>query len=156
MGDAGEQREYVLGQELKVTILTTGAETDGRHDLVEVVQPPGSMTPLHLHTRYEERIWVLEGELTVWVAEEKVTAGPGGFFVIPTNVPHAVQAGPAGARALTISSPAGFAELIARSGTPAHLAGPDTEVDAELFAAVAAELGDVLLGPPGSTPADLP
>jgi hypothetical protein len=67
-----------------------------------------------------------------------------------------VQAGPAGARVLAVSSPAGFAELIERVCTPAHLAGADTEVDAERFADVSAELGDVLLGPPGMTPADLP
>jgi hypothetical protein len=40
-------------------------------------------------------------------------------------------------------------------GTPVHLATPDTEFDAELFMAVTTELGDVVLGPPGTTPADL-
>jgi hypothetical protein len=39
--------------------------------------------------------------------------------------------------------------------TPAHLATPETELDAELFMAVTTELGDVVLGPPGTTPADL-
>jgi hypothetical protein len=95
-------------------ILTTAAETDGRHDLIEAVQPPGERTPLHLHTRYDERFWVVSG------------------------------------------SPAGFAELIERAGTPARLATPDTAFDAELFAAVTTELGDVIVGPPGMTPADLP
>jgi mannose-6-phosphate isomerase-like protein (cupin superfamily) len=27
------------------------------------------MTPLHLHTRYEERMYVISGSLTVWVGE---------------------------------------------------------------------------------------
>jgi hypothetical protein len=39
--------------------------------------------------------------------------------------------------------------------TPAHLATPETELDAELFMAVTTELGDVVLGPPGTMPADL-
>jgi hypothetical protein len=65
------------------------------------------------------------------------------------------QAGPEGARALQISSPAAFAELIARAGTPAHLATAETELDPALFMAVTTELGDVVLGPPGTTPADL-
>ena len=56
---------------------------------------------------------------------------------------------------MLISSPAGFAELIARAATPAHLAGPDTETDLERFASVSAELGDQILGPPGTVPADL-
>jgi hypothetical protein len=45
-------------------------------------------------------------------------------------------------------SPAAFAELIARTATPAHLATPDTEPDADRFMAVTTELGDVVLGPP--------
>lgn len=58
-------------------------------------------------------------------------------------------------RALTISSPAGFAEVIARAGTPVHLATPETQIDAELFMAVGAELGDLVLGPPGTKPGDI-
>lgn len=65
-----------------------------------------------------------------------------------------IQAGPEGAGALVISSPAGF-ELIERSATPAHLAAPDTELDMDLFMKVTTELGDVVLGPPGTTPADI-
>jgi mannose-6-phosphate isomerase-like protein (cupin superfamily) len=146
-------RRYVLGRELTATVWTTGAETDGRHDLSECRQPPDSQTPLHLHTRYEERLWVLSGSLTVWAGPDTVSLGPGDFYVIPTNLPHAVRSGPDGSHALQISSPAGFAELVARTGTPAHLAAPDTELDAELFLAVTTELGDVVLGPPGTLPA---
>lgn len=156
MDGASEWREYLLGQEPRVTILTSGAETAGRHELVEAVQPPCAATPLHRHTRYDEQLYVLEGRLTVWVGDDKHVLDPGGFCRVPKHAPHAVQAGPAGARVLAVISPAGFAELIERVGTPAHLAGPDTEVDAERFADVSAELGDALLGPPGMTPADLP
>jgi hypothetical protein len=55
--------------------------------------------------------------------------------------------------ALHVSTPAGFAELIARAGTPAHLVTPETGFDADLFMAVTTELGDVVLGPPGTMPA---
>ncbi|HEV3465205.1 MAG TPA: hypothetical protein VG846_14645 [Actinomycetota bacterium] len=35
----------LLGPEqVRVTILTTGAETDGRHDLIDSVLPAGSMS----------------------------------------------------------------------------------------------------------------
>jgi len=81
-------------------------------------------------------------------------AGRGGELAAELNGAHAIKAGPGGCRSLLISSPAGFAELIARAATPARLAGPDTEVDFELFATVSAELGDHILGPPGTTPAD--
>jgi mannose-6-phosphate isomerase-like protein (cupin superfamily) len=150
-----DPRDYALGQELTVRILTTGAQTSGRHDLVDAFQLPDTSTPLHLHTRYEERLFVVKGACTVWIGPDTVALGPGDYYAIPLHTPHAIKAGPEGCRSLLISSPAGFAELIARVATPAHLAGPDTEIDLELLAAVAAELGDQILGPPGALPADL-
>ena len=153
---AETRRQFMLGNELRVTILATAAETEGRLDLSDSVLAPGHATPLHLHTRYEERLWVASGSLTVWAGPDKVTLRSGDYYAVPMNVPHAVRSGPDGAHALLISSPAGFAELIERAGTPAHLATPATELDADLFMAVTTELGDVVLGPPGSTPADLP
>ena len=91
----------------------------------------------------------------MWSGPDTVTLRSGDYYPVPMRVPHAIESGPEGARALQISSPAGFAELIARSGTPAQIATPDTEFDADLFTAVSAELGDVILGPPGTIPADL-
>jgi hypothetical protein len=108
------EREFVLGPErARITILTTGAETDGRHDLVDSVFPAGSATPLHLHTHYEERVYVISGSL------------------------------------------AGFAELVARTGTPGQLVTPETQPDFDRFMAVTTELGDAVLGPPGATPAEV-
>jgi quercetin dioxygenase-like cupin family protein len=150
------ERQFVIGPErVRITILTTGDETDGRHDLIDSVLPAGSATPLHLHTRYEERVYVISGSLTVWVGPDKLTVGSGGYYHIPLNVPHTVQGGAEDTHAILISSPAGFAELVARAGTPAHLATPETPPDLERFLAVSTELGDVVLGPPGTTPADL-
>src|SRR6202035_381395 len=45
-----DPRDYVLGQDLRVRILTTGPQTSGRHDLVDAFQLPDTLTPLHLHT----------------------------------------------------------------------------------------------------------
>lgn len=149
-------RQYQLGQELRVSILTSKEETEGRHDVVDSFMSAGGVTPLHAHTRYEERLWVSSGSLTVWAGDDKVTLRSGDFYTVPLRVPHAIAAGAHGARALNISTPAGFAELIARTATPLHLLTDATELDVELFNAVSGELGDIVLGPPGATPADLP
>jgi hypothetical protein len=98
---------------------------------------------------------VVSGELRVWAGPDSVVLRSGDYYVVRRNVPHAVHTGPEGAHALLISTPANFAELVARSGTPAHLSTPETPFDAELFMAVTEELGDVILGPPGTLPADL-
>src|SRR4029453_3567820 len=52
------------------------------------------MTPLHLHTRYEERIWVASGSLTVWSGPDMVVLRSGGYHLIPTDVPPPSGRGP--------------------------------------------------------------
>jgi hypothetical protein len=99
---------------------------------------------------------VVSGSLTVWASPDKLTLQPGDFYRIPMHAPHTLQSGAEGARALNITSPAGFAEPIARAGTPVHLATLEGGFDADLFMAVTTELGDVVLGPPDATPTDLP
>jgi quercetin dioxygenase-like cupin family protein len=148
-------QEFQLGHGLRATILTTSAETEGRHDLIDGRLASGDMTPLHLHRRYEERLWVVAGRLEVWLGEQHAVLGSGDFVHVPRQVPHAIRAGDDGARALNISSPAGFAELVARAGTPAELATAEVELDLERFMQLTHELGDVVLGPPGTLPADL-
>ena len=134
----------------RITILTTAEETDGRHDLIDSVVPAGSATPLHLHTRYEERVYVISGALTVWVGPDKLTVGAGGYYHIPLNVPHMVQGG------AEDTHPHQLPGRVRRAGRPAwhpaHLATPATEPDQGLFMEVTTELGDVVLGPPGATP----
>lgn len=150
-------RRYRLGQDLDVRILVTSEDTDGRHDLVDAFQFPNTATPLHLHTRYEERLAIVEGSCTIWLGDDTLQVSAGDFVTIPRHVPHAIKAGPRGCRTYLTTSPAGFAELIARTATRADDADaePGAELDVALFAAVAAELGDEILGPPGMVPADL-
>jgi quercetin dioxygenase-like cupin family protein len=150
-----EDRDYALGQHLKVKVLTRGAETGGRHDMLTGSLPAGSQTPLHVHTRYEERVYVLRGSTNVWVGNDHFTTAKGDFYTIPLNVPHMVESGPEGAELIVVTSPAAFVELIERTGTPAHMMTNDTEFDMNLFAEVCGELGDKLLGPPGMLPSQL-
>jgi mannose-6-phosphate isomerase-like protein (cupin superfamily) len=83
---SNDLRDYVLGQELTVRILTTGEQTSGRHDVVDAFQLPDTATPLHLHTRYEERLFVLEGECTLWVGPDMVQLRAGGYYATDQTV----------------------------------------------------------------------
>jgi len=49
-----------------LTILADRTTTGGQNNLIEGYSPPGSQTPPHLHTRYSEQLYVLEGEFTVF------------------------------------------------------------------------------------------
>jgi mannose-6-phosphate isomerase-like protein (cupin superfamily) len=145
----GPMTEIVLPGHLHARVLTTAQDTEGQFDLVDTAMPPGAATPLHLHTRYEERLWVLEGALLVHCGSERVELTAGDFYRIPRNTPHMVRSVD-GARALAISSPAAFAELLMRGGVPVSGGMPDGVFDPELFGRISAELGDQVLGPPGT------
>src|SRR3954454_8117244 len=144
-----ERREFLLGPDLRFTVLTAAQESAGRFDLLDGWKDPGAMSPLHLHSGYEERLWIASGELEAWAGDDHQVLHSGDYICIPVGAPHTIRAGAAGCRALTFSSPAGFAEFVARAGTPAEMAGDAEALDVDLLQRVALEIGDVMLGPPG-------
>jgi uncharacterized RmlC-like cupin family protein len=53
--------------------------------------PPGGGAKAHRHAGHETAIYVLEGRVVVWFAEQlesRVEVGPGDFLNIPPDVPH--------------------------------------------------------------------
>jgi len=77
--------------------------------LVDCVLERGSEPPMHIHTREDEFIWVLDGQVTVWIGEKIVTASTGGFVFMPRDVPHTFGVDGDGlARALLMYTPSGF------------------------------------------------
>lgn len=134
----------------RLTILADHTTTDGQYDLIEGYNPPGTLTPLHRHTRYSEQLYVLEGELTVWGGENKVVLTPGESFLIAPGIPHVVGVlSDRPARGLVVAAPSGFARLIAAVGTVNETDAPDMA----LFERLSAKIGDEFLGPPGVLPA---
>jgi quercetin dioxygenase-like cupin family protein len=117
-----------------------GTHTNDRFALTEMLAPPGDMAPLHVHRRDDETFYVLDGELTLYVGDDVITADRGVCVHAPRNVPHTYEVtSTASARWLIISSPAGFEALIERMGTmPAE----------RLFV----DHGIEVLGPPGTLP----
>lgn len=132
-----------------LTILADRTTTGGQYDLIEGYFPPGSQTPPHRHTRYLEQLYVLEGEFTIWSGENKVVISTGENFLIPVGTPHVVAAiGDQPARGLILAAPSAFARLIEATGTQNKAETPDMA----LFDRISAEIGDEILGPPGTLP----
>jgi quercetin dioxygenase-like cupin family protein len=140
-----------------VVVHVGGEQTGGRFCLLEFVQPPGEWTPLHVHRDSDQTQYVLEGELTAYLPGRSFVVGPGECISTPMNVPHTgcvTSTGPA--RLLVVNAPAGFDEFVAAAGEPAaaltlppaHRPPPDVG----RLAALAAEHGVELLGPPASLP----
>src|SRR6476659_231943 len=54
-------------------------DTGGAYGLVEIVVPEGLGSPWHVHHEEDEWFYVLEGELTVWVADKRLSLTAGSF-----------------------------------------------------------------------------
>lgn len=138
-----------------LSILADKHQTNSAYDLIEGQFPANTETPLHMHTKYAEQIYVLEGEFTVYLNKKKITLTPGEHLFILPNTPHVVAAsGKQVNRALTIASPSGFAKLIRSVGIPGTDANqpPDKPNDMGLFIELSKETGDLILGSPGARP----
>jgi mannose-6-phosphate isomerase-like protein (cupin superfamily) len=82
--------------------------THGAFSLVEVNDKTTREILPHRHTREDEAWYVIEGELSFEVGEQRATAGPGTFVYAPRDVPHSFKVTQAPARYLIFFSPAGI------------------------------------------------
>ena len=148
--DEGDAR-WFLNQ--LVLIKSTGAATGGRLSVVESRAARGPGSPLHVHRREAEFLYVIEGELTVWVGGELIEAPEGSLVYGPPDVPHTFAITSDQARFLVLIQPTDFENFLRNVSEPATaLTLPPAGVpapDPALLAAAAAEYGVEILGPPG-------
>jgi mannose-6-phosphate isomerase-like protein (cupin superfamily) len=130
----------------------SGEQTGGAFSLAENLNRGGNGSPVHVHDQEDETLFVLDGELRVFVGEEEHTAGPGTVAVLPRRLRHAYVVTSATARFLTLHIPAGFEQFAAEVGQPAQAltlppppAGPP---DITALAQTAARHGITILAPP--------
>ena len=121
--------------------------------MLEHLSSRGSGSPLHVHHNEDEMFYVIDGELTLWVNGQTTVAPAGSFAYGPRDVPHTFTVTSDQARFLLIVQPAGFDDFVRAIGEPAQqlvIPPPATEPpDMAALAAIAAQHGIELLGPPG-------
>ena len=86
---------YALGEGHHVTVLIDASETGGAFDLIEVVAPPGRVSPPHEH-EFVEWYHVVDGMLRVSTGTDRGPSAPvlveaTATFVVPGRVLHAVE-----------------------------------------------------------------
>jgi quercetin dioxygenase-like cupin family protein len=145
-----QQAIWFLGALIRIRV---GAEaTGGRLAVVEHQAERGLGSPVHQHHIDEETFLVLEGELRVEVDGQARPAGAGAVAFLPRGLPHAFVVTSPQARYLTIHTPAGFDQFAIDAGTSVGPTGtpPAGELppDPAALAAMAAEYGIEILGPP--------
>lgn len=137
----------------RYVMLATADQTSGAYCLLEATVPPGGGPPPHHHTREEEAFYVLEGEITFSLGEEKILGTAGAFIQIPRGAVHAFRnESGAPARMLIHCTPAGFDRFIAECGTELGSADalpiPPSPAEIERLMEIAPKYGLVIAPPP--------
>jgi quercetin dioxygenase-like cupin family protein len=131
-------------------------DTGGRYGLLEIVVPEGVGSPWHIHPEEDEWFYVLEGELTFWVAETRLSLKAGSFAFGPKGVPHTFYAEAGGAKALVGFAPMQFEGFLREVGAPAPERvlppPPDGPPDVARLIEIGKRNGLEILGPPGPPP----
>lgn len=125
----------------RVTTLVGGDETGGRLAVVELQEVPGQELTCHLHTKEDELIYVLEGDLTFWIGDDEHRVGPGGCLFLPRGIEHGYAIASSVARLLVMVTPSGSENYFG------ELKSPHSSEDLERLIAMAARYGIAITGP---------
>jgi quercetin dioxygenase-like cupin family protein len=126
--------------------LATGEDTNGKYALWEAVVPPGGGPPPHVHSREEEGFYVLEGEITFLVGDQRLVASAGTFANMPVGTLHSFKnETDRPARMLISVAPAGLEKMFFEVGQPVpegvQTAPPPTREEIEKLLSVAPRYG---------------
>ena len=107
------------------SILLSGEDTGGAYCLLDMRVAPGKGVPRHIHTREDEALFVLSGELEATVGDKIFTLRAGETLIAPRNIPHQLRnSGNVANHYLIMFSPSGFEEFLKATSVPA----PDNAV----------------------------
>ena len=126
--------------------LATGDDTNGKYALWEAIVPPGGGPPPHVHSREEEGFYILEGEITFQIGEERVVATVGMFANMPVGTPHSFKnESDQTAKMLISVAPAGLEQMFFECGVPvaqgATTALPPSKAEIEKLLEIAPRYG---------------
>ena len=125
---------------LRVTVHVTAAQSGGRLGVWESWEPRGTALPLHRHTREDEQVVLLDGEVTIRLGDETHHLRAGDTLALPRGVPHAHEVTSETAHILTVATPGGFEQLFLDLGTPDKAPVPPWEVFTVAVRALGVEL----------------
>ena len=134
-------------------VLASGDQTGGAYALSEIRVSPGNGPPPHVHSRDDEAFFVLEGEITFQIGDEKIAARPGTFIQGPRGIPHTFKnPGTSPARMLAFVMPSGFENFVKGFATRVPSfdspAIPVMQSEIEKLLATAPKYGVQILPPP--------
>ena len=148
---SGEGLADVWWKSGRITVKASGGETGNAFAQLETDDPRGTGVPRHVHHNEDETFYILEGELTAVVGEERIDLSAGDYLFAPRGVAHTYVVRSERARMLATISPGGLEQLFVSLGAPVAGAAPPTDAVMppmdELVRQFAA-YGVEILGPP--------
>ena len=148
---SGEGLADVWWKTGRITVKAGPDETANAFSQFVVDDPRDSGPPVHVHHNEDEAFYILEGQVTMFVGDERIDLEAGDYCFGPRGVPHAYLVRSERARMLVTISPSGSEQLFVSLGVPVTSDDPPTDTVmppmpemARLFATYGAEI----LGPP--------
>ena len=143
-----DSKEFVLAGVVMKRLLS-GNQTAGQFCLLENRSDGNTRTPIHVHARDDETIYIVEGELTAAIdgRSRRLTAGESIF--LPRGIPHQlmnVSGRPC--RYILIGTPALFDRFLEQGGhelQPDEVVGPPTREEVERLREASPRFGITLL-----------
>jgi quercetin dioxygenase-like cupin family protein len=148
---SGEGLADVWWKDGRVTVKAGPDETGGAFSQIEVTDPRGGGPPVHVHHGEDETFYILEGQVTMFVGDERIDLEAGDYCFGPRGVPHAYLVRSERSRMLVTVSPSGSEQLFVALGVPVTGAARPTETvmpPMPEMARLFAEYGAEILGPP--------
>lgn len=134
----------------RYSIKVSARETEGRLFQMHSIDPRGAAPPLHTHTG-DETLYVIRGDVEVFIGDDHELVGAGDCVVVPRGTPHTWLARSEEVEMLVTLSPAGLEGFFIEFGVPAVPGQPPPErivLDPEEAALRADAYGLEFLGPP--------
>jgi mannose-6-phosphate isomerase-like protein (cupin superfamily) len=149
--DVSARQDAFWWQSSLMEIKARAEDTGGAFGLLEgSFFHEGYGPPLHVHSREDETMYVLDGEIRFRVGDDEFVAGPGALVWQPRGVPHAFKVASESARVLFIFTPGGIERMFEEGGVPAGSSAEPPqqgEYDVEAAAALAKSYGFEVVGP---------
>ena len=148
---SGEGLADVWWKTGRITVKAGPDETGNAFSQLVMDEPRGGATPVHIHHNEDETFYILEGEVTMFVGDERIDLEAGDYLFAPRGIAHSYVVRSERARMLVTLSPSGVEELFISLGVPVTGAEPPTDAvmpPMDELVRLFAGHGVEILGPP--------
>ncbi len=138
-------------------VVLDAAATERRLAMFRSSMRRGAASPVHIHDREDETVFVLEGEGIFWAGDQRWKLKSGDTAFLPRGVPHTYLFTSDTVDMITVCNPAGMEEFFRAAGW--DLSNPQPQgwvVDVEAMRCAAQACGQRVLGPPLAAGDEMP